>query len=691
MKRFETVIVIVIVIALALLLLPAVPLLSAPLALHHDLSVRLIPEKQMIEGTDRIRVATGGTGRIAFELTPDAEIVAVKTDGRESPWTFRQGRLTVRTPAPADEVVIEIRYRARFADQAPSTPIMTEDPSYGVAGTIGEQGAFLGGGARWHPQLPGSAASFRLQVDTPEGMSAVSDGRLVLHEPGRTVWESDRPMRALALSAGPFEMHETRVGDIPVYTFFYPHSRDLVETYLQATSDYIALYEDLFGPYPFEKFAVVENFFPTGYGFPSWTLLGSTIIRLPFIVETSLGHEVAHSWWGNGVRVDMRQGNWSEGLTTYVADYLYRELQSEEEGRNYRLQLLRDYATLVSPGEEMPLTRFTHRTSAAQRAIGYGKAAMVFHMTRRAVGEEAFWAGLRRLATQRMFEHVTWDDIAATLGETAGVDLQTFFEQWVSRTGAPVLSLEQVRQERRGEQWVVSGVLRQRPPAYELRVPMRLEVDGEAVETILHSGAPVVPFEIVSDAPPRRLLVDPQADLFRRLDLSEIPPTVNAVRGSPALLAVAADNVSDETLAAARLLLRALGQDRATVRRESEIGARHLRRHDLLFIGVPSRKELLPSSPADLQLHPGRTVLNERAYDDPASALFITLAHPSEPGRTAALFLAGSPEAAADAARRIPHYGRYSYLAFTEGENVDRGIWPVTESPLIHSFDPGRE
>ena len=96
---------------------------------------------------------------------------------------------------------------------------------------------------------------------------------------------------------------------------------------------HIDRYEALHGPYPFEKFAVVENFFPTGYGFPSFTLLGSRVLRLPFIPDTSLRHEVAHCWWGNGVFVDAAGGNWCEGLTTYVADYLAKEEHSFEEAR----------------------------------------------------------------------------------------------------------------------------------------------------------------------------------------------------------------------------------------------------------------------------------------------------------------------------------------------------------------------
>ncbi|HDY66683.1 MAG TPA: hypothetical protein ENH85_02705 [Candidatus Scalindua sp.] len=48
-----------------------------------------------------------------------------------------------------------------------------------------------------------------------------------------------------------------------------------------------------------------------------YTLLGRTVIKMPFIVYTFLGHEIAHNWWGNSVFVDQEKGNWCEGLTTY--------------------------------------------------------------------------------------------------------------------------------------------------------------------------------------------------------------------------------------------------------------------------------------------------------------------------------------------------------------------------------------
>jgi aminopeptidase N len=218
------------------------------------------------------------------------------------------------------------------------------------------------------------------------------------------------PVQGLALSANRFVVAEKTFGNTKAATYFFPDSAHLAKQYLDAIMQHILLYEPLFGPYPFDKFAVVENFFPTGYGFPSLTLLGSGVIRLPFIIHTSLRHEIAHCWWGNAVYVDYAQGNWSEGLTTYVADYLSREMQSRKAARVYRLQLLRNYATLVRQQEDFPLSRFHSRYAPSTRTVGYEKGAMVFHMIRRLVGEEGFWGALRDLHRNKRFQSASWTD-----------------------------------------------------------------------------------------------------------------------------------------------------------------------------------------------------------------------------------------------------------------------------------------
>jgi hypothetical protein len=113
-----------------------------------------------------------------------------------------------------------------------------------------------------------------------------------------------------------------------------------------------------------------------------------------------------------------------------------------------------------------------------------------------------------------------------------------------------------------------------------------------------------------------------------------------------------------------------------------------LRGRDVLFVGVPRRAGLLPLLPEGLQLADSDfTLLGER-FTGRGAVLFAALPHPVDTARTAALFLPFSAGAAEQAARKIPHYGKYSYLAFENGANRAKGTWPPAASPVIHDFPP---
>ena len=478
---------------------------SKPVLKHHDLYLQITPNQHKLTALDIMKVDSGGSSNIVLTLNEDAKIVSVGfysdsavsllaahdvygldriNDKQPLDYEWDRGSLSISIPQRAGqaESSIGIRYEVTYNDAAPDHPLNTEDPSYGVAGTISARGTLLLAGAHWYPYLDGSVPSYRVHVSGPEGMEAVTAGKLISRAAkdglATSVWEITQPLPGLALSAGRYVIRETQVDGIPVYAYFFPESQGLVDVYLQAAADYIRLYSELIGPYPFPKFAIVENFFPTGYGFPSYTLLGSSVIRLPFIVKTSLGHETAHSWFGNCVYPDYRYGNWSEGLVTYIADYLYKERSSPEEAREYREQILRNYTTLVPAGKDFPLADFTGRYSPATRAVGYGKAAMVFHMVRQQIGDEAFWHGLQAVYQEHQFQTANWDDFAEAFGRHAKMDLKPFFRQWVERSGAPVIALKDVKRHRKGANWIVSGKLIQGEPAYALRVPVKLESEG---------------------------------------------------------------------------------------------------------------------------------------------------------------------------------------------------------------------
>jgi len=305
------------------------------------------------------------------------------------------------------------------------------------------------------------------------------------------------------------------------------------------------------------------------------------------------------------------------------------------------------------------------------------------------VGDVAFWEGLRAVVREKLFRPAAWDDLARGIGRSAGRDMVPFFREWVESVDGPSLSLSGVRAERtEGGGWKVTGRVTQGAPFFALRVPLRLETSGKPVEIAVPLRGGAAPFEIGTGEAPSALLLDPDVDLFRRLAPSEVPPAVNGIRGSGNLAVVIARGLSEETAAAARILLSAMGRDGHTPMREEDTPPGALAGRDVLYVGVPSGMGFLPGTlPKGLSLAPSRFTLNGTTYSAPGDALFAALPHPSDPARVAAVFLPLSPAAASAAGRKIPHYGKYSYLVFSGGSLREKGAWTPASSPAVHRFE----
>lgn len=672
------------------------------ISVHHDLSVTIELEAKKLHGEDEIRIGASGRRSLSFLIAPQARILAASVNHSPAEYSFRGGRLLIRNLAsPGDEPwSVQISYEAKFDDPLPVAPVRFDNPGFGVAGTITEAGVFLLPGSGWYPQVVGSRSRFSLKVIAPRGIIAVTAGRLVREEQNAnesiSCWEVEEPIDGLALSAGPYHIASLMAGRTPVHTYFFQQTAQLSNTYLKAAAAHIRFYDDLHGPYPFSKFAVVENFFPTGYGFPSYTLLGTSVLRLPFIPETSLKHEVAHSWWGNGVLVDYDTGNWCEGLTTYVADYLSNERIAAADGRRYRQQILRDYATLAASGQDLPLKDFIGRVSPATRAVGYGKAAFVFHMVRQKIGDDAFWLALRRVYHDRLFMKTSWRDfqnVFQSTGEWDELAARQFFDQWLNQPGAPVLELNQVRSQKTGDGWSITGMLRQKPPYYHLQVPIYLSTAQRSIVKEIQMIGESAAFSFQIEQHPQKLEVDPESNLFRLLYPEEIPATVNSVKGSRDLVAVFSASVPWNLHGAFQLLLTSLNQQNIRIVPEKDVEPRMTATQDVFFFGVPQSeklKKILDLRPADLNVAGDRFSLANEFSSAGADCLFTAFGDPQRPGRFIALFLPipGTDEdSVITAVRKITHYGKYSYLTFLKGMNRSKGVWEITRSPLISHFE----
>ena len=666
---------------------------AAGMHAHHNLKIELNPGSHKLTAVDEIAIQSPESRVLEFHLSERVSKPTVSLDKRPREFILESGRLKLGLEAHelSSDLTVTIRYGAVFDDPVPVRPLNADDPGYGVMASISEKGSFLLPGASWYPELMGGRATYRVSVSAPAGVVAVTAGRSLGHQTagGQTVsiWQVDYPVEGLSLSAAPYVVSEKSVGTVTAATYLLPGNQHLAESYLEATAGYIALFSDLFGSYPFRKFAVVENFFPTGYGFPSYTVMGGSVLRLPFILHTSLGHEIAHCWWGNGVYVDYAEGNWSEALTTYVADYLFKEMKSKQAALEYRRQWLRNFATLVRPENDFPLDRFRSRYNPVSKVIGYDKGAMVFHMLRRELGEEAFWNALRDIYHDRLFLKTSWSDLQRAFEKRGQRSLKVFFQHWLHRKGAPQFRLDGIQLDKLTGKWRVNGQVVQKDPSAIFSVTLALAAEREKITKKIPVIGEKTPFEMIITERPQKLAADPAFETMRLLYAAEIPPTVNNIKGSAAVRIVLSNRLPAAFQKSAETLALSLGLKNYQVMPERDARRHQLVENDIVMVGLPAQKDLLPKMPDQVGLQPGSFSIGNVRYDGSSDAFFAVFQSPFNDDRTMALYLPSSKRHADSVARKITHYGKYSYLVFQRGQNKVKGTWPAGKSPLVFEFD----
>ena len=149
-----------------------------------------------------------------------------------------------------------------------------------TAGIIGQEGVYLAGSGFWYPYFDDDLIEFGLEASAPEGWHLISQGNgSSRDEAGTARWDSHGPMDEIYLVGGPLVRYSDAAGAVETLVYLHEPDDALATKYLTTTAQYLEMYRELLGPYPYNKFALVENFWETGYGMPSFTLLGPRIIR----------------------------------------------------------------------------------------------------------------------------------------------------------------------------------------------------------------------------------------------------------------------------------------------------------------------------------------------------------------------------------------------------------------------------
>ncbi len=225
-----------------------------------------------------------------------------------------------------------------------------------------------------------------------------------------------------------------------------------------------------------------------------------------------------------------------------------------------------------------------------------------------------------------------------------------------------------------------------RATPFAFDVPLVVQSDdGKTTRAVVTAADARTRFTIATSTTPVLLQVDPEFDVFRRLDHRETPPALSMIFGDPAITAVLPADAPDEA-ARYRAMLDGWKSPNQTITivRDNEIADLPADR-SVWLLGRSNRFA------ATALRHETRFVATPTTWTFSGEALtlgghsgVVVVRHPRDPSKAVGWIVSEPAAAVPGLGRKLPHYGRYSYLGFEGDEPVNtiKGEWVPDDSPM---------
>jgi aminopeptidase N len=404
------------------------------LALTPDIQNRTLSGREVITlrtTKDRLRSLTFSGSALSIDsATLDGVPVVVETGGEA---------LSIRLAEPLARgraVRLELTYHGRPARGLSGSATSLYTSYFACDWMICAQETF------------GDKAAFSLALKVPAGIDTLSVGRRVARirtSDGGEIhrWTAPRPYSAylFGFAVGRFARVEERVDARVraarlVYLSDVADEGELRQRFAE-TGGIVRFFADKAGaPLPVAAYSQLLVEGREAQEAASYSVLG--VEALPTRADEpsqnwAIAHELAHQWWGNLVTSATLKDFWlNEGVTTFMTaawkEHRYGPAAYEAELAVARGRLEKARAA----GFDKPLAwEGRYPNLGTRRAIQYSKGALFMDHLRTTLGEEAFWAGLRRYTRAHAGKTVTSLDLEKAMEAASGRDLRPVFLEWV--------------------------------------------------------------------------------------------------------------------------------------------------------------------------------------------------------------------------------------------------------------------
>jgi aminopeptidase N len=416
-------------------------------ALHYTLKLNVDPIHNTLSG-ECIMEAQATQPLSAFNLDFSGLIIErITVNGKDAKYQREERELTINPAQPltkGDVFTVTVTYSGT-PENSPSVGSLWASGWYHNDKNEVFTSNEVSGSATWYPvnDHPLDKASYSFRITVPKPYVVAANGLLQQElDNGETVtyvWETAEPMASYVVAVDIDDyVIETKQGPdgILIRNYLPPDFPETSKAGIDQTSDMLAFFSDLFGPYPFEAYGIVIVDFPDDGPAAMEAQSLSQHEEDEFLYSLSeriVAHELAHQWFGDCVSLESWQDIWlKEGAATY-AEWLWLEHKEGADALDTKVRSIYPFYgfTPDPPGNPSPTNLYT--------ATIYDRGAMVFHALRLRVGDEVFFQILQTYMERFRYGNASTADFIAVAEEVSGQELDGFFEAWLFDVRIPAI------------------------------------------------------------------------------------------------------------------------------------------------------------------------------------------------------------------------------------------------------------
>lgn len=511
---------------------------------NYDVEVLLHPDDQTISGQAKVEfIAQQASRTVVVELHQDLRLESVNIPGGK-PLPFERDNsypllLTIGlgdVVAPGRTVTLVFNYTG---------PISSEDdsPTKGVRfASVDKNSAYLLLPARWFPltNYPTNRYTGTFKLTVPDNFGVAGTGKadpptmmpgIGKGAPGQAsyVFHCNHAAPVGTFVAGNLQLSPVQSEGFNVSVFTPPVQATSANAYATSLSHIFSYYSDAFGPLerkeddPPLTIAQMPDGTVPGFAAPGLMLISARQwgVRPN---DRLLSQLAAEQWWGDRVMPATPSDVWlTDGLSRY-AEAMYSEQADGAAGLHKALEDFAVGALMYEDTAPIAQAARLQTFSNEYRSVVADKGALVFHMLRTELGDDAFTSLLRdfykkyegKNASINEFEKLAATKAPPPVKGQPPVNLVSFFSQWLNSTGVPEFKLEYiVYRTRKG--FKVVGKIHQDLDTFRMPIEIRIDTEGNPeTKKILVTGT-TQPFEVDTFGRPKPngITIDPNNNLLK--------------------------------------------------------------------------------------------------------------------------------------------------------------------------------